>query len=187
MLTRARHALSERPLRTTLCVARDDEARALLSAAIAPLRSRGAENAAAIAIDVRTGEVLVYVGAADEGAEGGALDLLEARRQPGSTLKPFAYELFFESGASPATLLDDTAGRMTLGDGSTFVARDFDGFERGRVRARLALASSLNLAAIDVVRRTGPPRSSIASRSSASPTRASRTERAPRWCSAGSM
>jgi penicillin-binding protein 1C len=156
LATRSRDALISSPLRTTLDAERNAEAETLLLAAIEPLRSRGAENAAAIALDARTGAVLVYVGAADADGEGGALDLLLARRQPGSTLKPFAYELLFEAGESPATLLDDSAGRMTLGDGSTFVARDFDGFERGRVRARVALASSLNLAAIDVVRRTGP-------------------------------
>lgn len=146
-------AMGDAILETSLDRALTERAEELLAQAVLPRRARGAENAAAIAVDVRSGEVLVYVGAALPDAEGGALDLLRARRQPGSTLKPFAYELFFEDGESPATLVDDLSSGMTLGDGTSFVARDFDGHERGPVRARVALGSSLNLAAIDVVRR----------------------------------
>ncbi len=156
LAARRRDGIAGDTLRTTLSLERTEEAEAILLSALEPLRSRGAENAAAMALDVRRGDIVVYVGAADPDAEGGALDLLAARRQPGSTLKPFAYERFFETGSGPATLLDDSNSHMTLGDGSTYVARDFDGFTRGHVRARVALASSLNLAAIDVVRQIGP-------------------------------
>jgi penicillin-binding protein 1C len=83
---------------------------------------------------------------------------VRARRQPGSTLKPFVYELLFEHGGTPATILDDVAVSMRGARGSTFEARDYDGRERGPVRARVALASSLNLAALDAATRVGPDR-----------------------------
>lgn len=155
---RAERELTGATVRTTLDRELTEDATALLADAVAARCHRGLTNAAAIAIDVRTGAVRIHVGAAVPEGEGGALDLLRAARQPGSTLKPFAYEAFFESGASPATLVSDSAGAMVLGDGTSFVARDYDGHERGDVRARVALSASLNLAAIDVVRRTGPSR-----------------------------
>lgn len=121
------------------------------------LAPRGVQNGAAVVIDNATGEILAYVGAArlDPGAPGSSLDLLARRRQPGSTLKPFAYELFFERGGTAASVLDDISLPRTGAEGSLFEAKDYDGRERGPVRARVALASSLNLAALDVAARVG--------------------------------
>ncbi len=132
----------------------------ILERAVQGGEARGVTNAAAIVVANETGEILAYVGAAraGQGAPGGWLDLLRARRQPGSTLKPFVYELFFERGGTAATLLDDLATPMTGGEGELFVARDYDGRERGPVRARAALSASLNLAALDAARRVGPER-----------------------------
>lgn len=148
-----------RVIRTSLDAALQAESEALLRAAVTRLEPRGVRNAAGVVIDARTGELLAYVGAAREGAEhaGGQLDLLRARRQPGSTLKPFAYTMLFEGGAHAATLLDDTARGMTGAGGTHFEAENYDGREHGPVRARPALAGSLNLAALDVARRVGAP------------------------------
>jgi penicillin-binding protein 1C len=148
-----------RVIRTSLDAALQAESETLLRAAVTRLEPRGVRNAAGVVIDARTGELLAYVGAAREGAEhaGGQLDLLRARRQPGSTLKPFAYTMLFEGGAHAATLLDDTARGMTGAGGTHFEAENYDGREHGPVRARPALAGSLNLAALDVARRVGAP------------------------------
>src|SRR5207244_3157805 len=100
--------------------------------------SRGVTNGAAIVVENATGEVLAYTGAALRRSSGGALDLVTRRRQPGSTLKPFAYELFFERGGTAATVLDDIALPRTGAQGSAFEAKDYDGRERGPVRARVA-------------------------------------------------
>jgi len=148
-----------RVIRTSLDASLQAEAESLLRAAVTRLEPRGVRNAAGVVIDARTGELLAYVGAARDGAEhaGGQLDLLRARRQPGSTLKPFAYTMLFEGGAHAATLLDDTARGMTGAGGTHFEAENYDGREHGPVRARPALAGSLNLAALDVARRVGAP------------------------------
>ena len=148
-----------RVIRTSLDAVLQAESETLLRAAVTRLEPRGVRNAAAVVIDARTGELLAYVGAAREGAAhpGGQLDLLRARRQPGSTLKPFAYTMLFETGAHAATLLDDTARGMTGAGGTHFEAENYDGREHGPVRARAALAGSLNLAALDVARRVGAP------------------------------
>lgn len=142
-------------LRTSLHRGLQLEAESLLEAGVTRLASRGAVNGAAIVVRHDTGEVFAYVGAARPRAEGGAMDLLRRPRQPGSTLKPFVYERFFEDGASPATVLSDVARRWTGRAGAQYDARDYDGRERGPVRARVALASSLNLAALDAAGRVG--------------------------------
>ncbi len=142
-------------VRTSLDLSTQRQTEALLRAQWTQFTARGASNAAAIVVSNATGEVLAYVGAIDPDREGGALDLLDAERQPGSTLKPFAYELFFERGGTAATVLDDVNIAMTGARGEHFEARDYDGVERGPVSARSALAASLNLAALDVARRVG--------------------------------
>lgn len=160
LLRRGEIAREGAMLRTSIDLALQTHAETLLRAGVARFAPRGARNGAAVVVANATGEVLAYVGAARDGAtdDGGALDLLRARRQPGSTLKPFVYELLFERGASPATILDDVAVPLRGARGSTFEARDYDGHERGPVRARVALASSLNLAALDAAGRAGSDR-----------------------------
>jgi penicillin-binding protein 1C len=144
-------------LRTSLDLSLQHRSEELLDAAVTRYSGRGVTNAAAIVVANGTGEILAYVGAANDGpsSEGGALDLLARRRQPGSTLKPFAYELLFEQGATAATLLDDVAVPRTGAQGRAYEPRDYDGKERGPVRARVALSASLNLAALDAAGRVG--------------------------------
>lgn len=147
-------------VRTSLDYPLQTEVRRILRGAVERHAARGVTNGAAIVVANGTGEVLAYVGAAHTGtgANGGWLDLLDAPRQPGSTLKPFVYELLFERGGTAATVLDDLSTPMTGHEGVLFTARDYDGRERGPVRARVALSGSLNLAALDAARRVGAPR-----------------------------
>jgi len=127
----------------------------LLASAVDRFASRGVTNAAAVVVAHDTGEIVAYTGAARRNASGGSLDLLTRRRGPGSTLKPFAYELFFERGGSAASVLDDIALPRTGAAGVSVDPKDYDGRERGPVRARVALSASLNLAALDVAGRVG--------------------------------
>jgi penicillin-binding protein 1C len=142
---------------TSLDLGLQHEVERLLAAAVTRFESRGVTNGAAIVADDATGEVLAYVGAARGGADapGSGLDLLAHARQPGSALKPFAYELLFERGGTAATMLDDVSRPRTGARGSPFEPRDYDGRERGPVRARVALGASLNLAALDAAGRVG--------------------------------
>ncbi|MFO0630615.1 MAG: transglycosylase domain-containing protein [Polyangiales bacterium] len=140
---------------TSVDVALQADAEALLRDTVARVAGRGAQNGAAVVVRHDSGEVYAYVGAARRDAAGGAMDLLRAYRQPGSTLKPFVYERFFEEGGTPATVLSDVARSLGGHAGAQYDARDYDGRERGPVRARVALASSLNLAALDAAGRVG--------------------------------
>lgn len=109
-------------------------------------------NAAAIVIDVASGEVLVRVGGADfHGAPAGQVDLCAAARSPGSALKPFAYALALDAGVlyPSEMLLDDTL------DYGAYNPGNFDGGYRGLVSASDALADSLNVPALTVLQRVG--------------------------------
>ncbi|MBL8600685.1 MAG: transglycosylase domain-containing protein [Myxococcales bacterium] len=147
----------ERALVTSLDARLQREVTTLARSAVTRFAPRGASNGAAVVVANDTGEIVAYVGAARWGASypGGALDLLRVRRQPGSTMKPFVYGLFFEAGGHPGSVLADIQERWRGRDGETFLARDYDRLQQGPVRAREALASSLNLAALDAAATVG--------------------------------
>ena len=73
-----------------------------------------------------------------------------ARRQPGSTLKPFVYELAFEKRLlTPATLLDDSPAQIATGAG-LYLPQNYDHEFKGFVSVRTALGASLNVPAVRV-------------------------------------
>jgi len=114
----------------------------------------GRVSVALIAIDHRTGEVIAHVGSPgylDEDRRG-AVDMTNAVRSPGSTLKPLIYGLAFESGvAHPETLIEDRPARFGV-----YVPKNFDQDWHGTVTIRAALAQSLNIPAVKVLDALGP-------------------------------
>ena len=71
-----------------------------------------------------------------------------AKRQAGSTLKPFLYELAIEKGLlTPASLLEDSPLQVTTSTG-LYVPQNYDEGFRGLVSARTALSASLNIPAV---------------------------------------
>ena len=102
------------------------------------------------------GSITASVGSAAYGdaARSGFVDVTQALRSPGSTLKPFVYALAFSDGIlHPETLLDD---RPT--DFGGYAPQNFDGSFRGPVTAREALQASLNLPVVEVTEALGPAR-----------------------------
>jgi penicillin-binding protein 1C len=113
-------------------------------------------SAAILVIDNANGEVRAHVGAADyfSAERGGAIDMSEALRSPGSALKPFIYALAFENGiAHPETILDDRPSRWGV-----WQPENFDLEYQGSVTARRALQMSLNVPAIELLDQIGPAR-----------------------------
>jgi 1A family penicillin-binding protein len=72
-------------------------------------KNYNAENAALVAIDPKTGQILVMVGSRDyfDKEIDGNFNVALAKRQPGSTFKPFVYATAFEKGYTPDTVLFD--------------------------------------------------------------------------------
>jgi penicillin-binding protein 1C len=107
---------------------------------------------AAIVIRNRDRAVLAYLGGADFMAPGGMVDMVRARRSPGSALKPFIYAMAFDAGlATPDTILPDDEFRL-----GGYAPRDFDRMDHGSVTAADALRQSLNRPAVRLLSRLGP-------------------------------
>lgn len=115
---------------------------------LAELRNRKVSDGAVLVVDNMTGEILAYVGNGAETSSAVWVDGIRARRQAGSTLKPFLYELAIEKGyMTSASLLDDSPVAITTPTG-LYVPQNYDNQFRGTVSARTALASSLNVPSV---------------------------------------
>ncbi len=149
-----------REVRTTLDGKLQAEAEALTRATVERLGPNDASAAAVLVVDNASREVLAYVGSPDFWSSRalGQNDGVRARRQPGSTLKPFVYATAFDSlGYSAATLLPDVELHLPTPQGD-YAPKNYDGRFHGPVRLRQALASSLNVPAVYTVQRAGVDR-----------------------------
>ncbi|MCL4812111.1 MAG: PBP1A family penicillin-binding protein [Vicinamibacteraceae bacterium] len=123
-------------------------------------KRRGRPQAALIAIDPRTGDVLAYVGGRSYG-QSQFNRVAHARRQPGSVFKPFVYLAAFEHAAAlgrrditPATIVIDEP--TTFYDGvEEWTPRNYQGEYSGPITLRRALALSRNVATARVAEMTG--------------------------------
>jgi penicillin-binding protein 1C len=112
------------------------------------LDGRNVEDGALIVLDNATGDVLAWVGSSGELSRASEVDGVTARRQPGSTLKPFLYALAIEAKLlTAASLLDDSPLAVTTPAG-LYVPQNYDRGYKGHVSLRQALASSLNVPAV---------------------------------------
>ncbi|MFA6105565.1 MAG: penicillin-binding protein [Patescibacteria group bacterium] len=115
------------------------------------VKTAKANNAALIAIDPKTSQILTMVGSRDfnnEEIDGQFNVAVLGRRQPGSSFKPFVYTAAFEKGFTPETVLYDVKTNFDSRDGKTYTPKDYDGKERGLVTLRKALQGSLNIPAV---------------------------------------
>ena len=111
---------------------------------------------ALVVADHATGEILAEVGSPDffDRSRQGFVDLTQALRSPGSTLKPLIYGLAFERGvAHPESLVDDSPGGF-----SGYTPQNFDHHFEGVITARRALQLSRNLPAVELLSAVGPSR-----------------------------
>ncbi|MHB1163241.1 MAG: transglycosylase domain-containing protein [Minisyncoccota bacterium] len=118
-----------------------------------------ASNAALVAIDPSTGQILSMVGSRDffDTKIDGQYNAALALRQPGSTMKPFIYSLALEHGYTRDTVIFDvptqfsTSCRPSDTNNNTapcYAPRDFDNTFRGPMTFETALAQSINVPAI---------------------------------------
>ncbi|MCP5159620.1 MAG: penicillin-binding protein 1C [Gammaproteobacteria bacterium] len=104
----------------------------------------------------RDQRVLAYVGASDFFAtrRAGQVDMIQAIRSPGSTLKPLVYGLGFDDLLiHPETLIEDVPTRF--GD---YTPTNFRNTYAGQLTVREALQQSLNIPAVAVLEQVGPAR-----------------------------
>jgi penicillin-binding protein 1C len=121
------------------------------------LASQHIHNAAALIVDNRTFEVLAYVGNADwsvANERGYAVDIVRRARSTGSILKPFLYAAMLDAGEIlPGTLVADVPTQY-----GGYMPENFDHAYRGAVPAEAALAQSLNVPAVRMLKQHGVQR-----------------------------
>ncbi len=109
---------------------------------------------AMVVADHQSGEILASIGSAafQADARQGFVDMTQALRSPGSTLKPLVYGLAFDQGlAHPETMIED---RPT--DFGGYAPQNFDRQYRGTIRIREALQLSLNIPVVTLTEALGP-------------------------------
>jgi penicillin-binding protein 1C len=133
---------------------------------IRSLAPHNVHHAAVLVLDNQTGDVLAYVGSPDYFARTtssrealsqlGQNDGVQALRQPGSTLKPFLYQLALENRTiQPNTILADVPTRYAIPGARLYSPADYSETFQGPVRVRLALANSLNVPAVKTLEKVG--------------------------------
>ena len=124
----------------------------------------GGENAAMVAQDPKTGQILALVGSKDYfdiENEGNFNVVMQGLRQPGSALKPFVYLTAFKKGYPPETVIFDAPTEFVPNnpncpalvdfsneDKKCFHPQNFDGKFRGPVALEEGLAQSINVPSV---------------------------------------
>jgi len=143
--------------------------------------AHNASDAALVALDPHTGQILAMVGSPDyfDANISGAINMAVVPRQPGSAIKPITYTAAFDpalcpsitnnqslastdSGSvigycpwTPATLILDVRAAFVTKEGFAYVPQNYDRNFHGPVLAREALGGSLNIPAVKALDHVG--------------------------------
>jgi penicillin-binding protein 1C len=139
--------------------------------------AHNATDAALVAIDPRTGQILVMVGSPDyfKSEISGAVNMAVSPRQPGSAIKPITYAAAFDPALcnqssnnedlkigesetcpwTPATMILDVRTAFVTKEGFSYVPQNYDRAFHGPVLARDALGGSLNIPAVKALAHVG--------------------------------
>ncbi|MEX0917405.1 MAG: penicillin-binding protein [Candidatus Paceibacterota bacterium] len=164
-----RRAVEERGFRvtTTLDYILQEKAEEIVKRNALSNKDRfNAENAALVAIDPQTGEILSMVGSRDyfdPEIDGNFNAAIDPNRQPGSAFKPFVYAQAFKEGYTPETVVFDLKTQFSTAcsstnftsDGECYSPGNYDNDFRGPVTLREALAQSINIPSVKVLYLTG--------------------------------
>ncbi len=114
-------------------------------------------NGAAIVLDVENSSVLAYQGSVDYFKDSwGSYDVIQAFRQPGSSIKPVTYSLALANGYTAASVLNDSPVRFSTKGSPAYTPVNYDGRYHGAVSLRQALANSYNIPAVKLAAALGP-------------------------------
>ncbi len=111
------------------------------------LRDRPWAEAAAVVIENATGHVVAEVGGYDVGLEG-FVRATQAKRQPGSSFKPFVYAAAILHGHRQTDMILDGPFSIPGTNGRMWSPQNYDGKYKGNLPIRSAMALSLNTVAV---------------------------------------
>jgi penicillin-binding protein 1C len=119
-----------------------------IAAQLLALSGENVSDGAVLVLDNKTGQVLAYATNSADNSTAQYVDGIQAKRQAGSTLKPFLYGLAFDERIlTAASILNDAPLDISVA-GGIYQPRNYDSSYRGPVSTRIALASSLNVPAV---------------------------------------
>jgi len=146
---------------TTLDLDLQERARSIVNHRLAALAEKrpcsNITNAALVALDPRTGEILAMLGSPDyfDREISGAVNACLALRQPGSSIKPITYAAALSLDYTPATMVNDVRTTFVTKEGEPYTPLNYDLTFHGPVLLREALASSYNIPAVKVLDHVG--------------------------------
>lgn len=142
---------------TTLDSQLQDQAQKIVTDEVNTLQRFNVYNGSALVTNPRTGEILAMVGSKDyfNLKENGQVNLTTALRQPGSSIKPLNYALYFERGFSPASIIEDKPLAIRLSSTEIWSPKNYDGRFHGTITLRQALASSYNIPSVLLLLQNG--------------------------------
>ncbi len=143
---------------TTLDLELQATAEAAVAKEVAKLTKQQVGNGAALVTYPKTGEILSMVGSKDYFAtdEDGKVNIIFAKRQPGSSIKPFNYALALrDKKITLSTALADIPTCFQVVGQESYCPVNYDGTFHGASQVRFALGNSYNIPAVRVLALNG--------------------------------
>lgn len=142
---------------TSLDLELQEYAQATVAAEVTKLKDYSVTNGAAVISNPATGEILAMVGSHDyfDIENDGNVNLTIAQRQPGSSIKPINYATGLIKGYTAATPFVDEPVCYPNTSGKPYCPVNYDGKFHGVVQMRFALANSINIPAVKMLKTNG--------------------------------
>ncbi len=142
---------------TSLDMSVQEMAQASVSSEIEGLKSANVSNGAALVTKPSTGEILAMVGSKDyvDIEDDGNVNVTLALRQPGSSIKPINYATGLIKGYTAATPFIDKKICFPNPGQASYCPVNYDGRFRGVIQFRHALANSINIPAVKMLKLNG--------------------------------
>ena len=115
----------------------------------------GSKAQAAVVVMSADGAVRAMVGGRQQMAAGSFNRATQAKRQTGSSFKPFAYAAAMDLGFTPADYVEDTPLTINIPGSGAWTPRNFDNRFKGMITLSQALAESRNIPAVRVSEAVG--------------------------------
>lgn len=141
-------------VKTSLDLNIQEFAELAVASEVAKLKFARVSNGAAVVTDPSNGDILALVGSRDyfDNTIDGNVNIALALRQPGSSIKPINYSIGIQNGYGAATVFIDKEICFPNQGGKNYCPRNYDGKFHGLVTMREALASSLNIPAVKMLK-----------------------------------
>jgi len=111
-------------------------------------------NGAMVVTQPQTGQILALVGGV-EYAKSSYNRATQSQRQPGSSFKPFIYQIALNNGYSVVSQVADIARSFDMGNGKEWTPKNYSGGFQGYITLKSAITQSRNLATINLLNDLG--------------------------------